>query len=109
MIKNSEEFYSSFPIYHNLDVDNRLVLPTFSKVIFLITSADVLHSWAVPSLGLKIDSIPGRLNYLSTLVYNSGIYYVQCSEICGYNHSFIPIVLEFVPISRFIAFISSLN
>lgn len=99
----------SYPIYHNLDVDNRLVLPTNSNVLFLVTSADVLHSWTVPSLGLKVDSIPGRLNYLSTLVLNSGVYYGQCSEICGSNHSFMPIVVEFVPMESFLHYMSNVE
>lgn len=99
----------SYPIYHNLDVDNRLVLPTNSNILFLVTSADVLHSWTVPSLGLKVDSIPGRLNYLSTLVLNSGVYYGQCSEICGSNHRFIPIVVEFVPMESFLHYMSNVE
>jgi cytochrome c oxidase subunit 2 len=98
-----------YPIYHNLDVDNRLVLPTNSNILFLVTSSDVLHSWTVPSLGLKVDSIPGRLNYLSTLVVNSGVYYGQCREICGSNHRFMPIVVEFVPIEYFISYIRVLE
>ncbi len=98
-----------FPLYHNLDVDNRLVLPTLSNILFLITSADVLHSWTVPSLGIKTDSIPGRLNYLTRISQNSGVFFGQCSEICGSNHSFMPIVLEFVPIKVFLKHISSLS
>lgn len=100
---------SDFPIYHNLDVDNRLVLPTIANILFLVTSADVLHSWTVPALGIKVDSIPGRLNYLTSIVPNSGVFFGQCSEICGSNHRFMPIVLEFVPISQFLYFISSLS
>ena len=95
------------PLLYNLDVDNRLILPTLSTVMFLITSADVIHSWTVPSLGIKTDAIPGRLNYLSSLVPLSGVYYGQCSEICGANHSFMPIVVEYVPISAFLKTISS--
>ena len=95
--------------YHNLDVDNRLILPTSTNILFLITSADVLHSWTVPSLGIKTDACPGRLNYLSTITPFTGIYYGQCSEICGSNHSFIPIVLEFVPITNFINYLSNLE
>jgi cytochrome c oxidase subunit 2 len=98
----------SYVVYHNLDVDNRLILPTNSSILFLVTSADVLHSWAVPSLGLKVDSVPGRLNYLSTFVPSSGVYYGQCREICGSNHSFIPIVLELLPIESFLSYISNL-
>jgi cytochrome c oxidase subunit 2 len=67
-----------------------------------------LHSWTVPRLGIKTDAIPGRINSLYTNVVNSGVYYGQCSEICGSNHSFIPIVLEFVPIDSYLDFISKL-
>jgi cytochrome c oxidase subunit 2 len=95
-------------LLHSLDVDNRLVLPTLSNILFLITSADVLHSWTVPSLGIKADAIPGRLNYLSTSTPYSGIYYGQCSEICGSNHRFMPIVVEFVPVSYYLRYVSSL-
>jgi heme/copper-type cytochrome/quinol oxidase subunit 2 len=97
------------PLFHSLDVDNRLVLPTRANILFLITSADVLHSWAVPSLGIKTDAIPGRLNYLSTMTPYSGVYYGQCSEICGTNHRFIPIVLEFIPIRNYLDYVSNLS
>lgn len=84
-------------LFHALDVDNRLVLPTRVNLLFLVTSADVLHSWTIPSLGIKTDAIPGRLNSLISISSFSGVYYGQCSEICGSNHRYIPIVLEFVP------------
>nr|QST18668.1 cytochrome c oxidase subunit 2 [Brachionus angularis] len=96
------------PLYHALDVDNRLVLPTMANILFLITSADVLHSWAVPTLGVKADAIPGRLNYVSTMTSYSGVYYGQCSEICGSNHSFMPIVLEFIPMSNYLDYVSNI-
>jgi len=94
---------SSAPLFYGLDVDNRLILPTLSTILFLITSVDVIHSWTVPTLGIKTDAIPGRLNYLSTVVPFRGVYYGQCSEICGSNHRFIPIVVEMVPSSVFIS------
>nr|AOP18531.1 cytochrome c oxidase subunit II [Brachionus rotundiformis] len=100
---------SDSPLFHSLDVDNRLVLPTNATILFLITSADVLHSWTVPTLGIKADAIPGRLNYLSTLTPYSGVYYGQCSEICGSNHSFMPIVLEFIPMSNYLDYVSNLS
>lgn len=100
---------SDSPLFYSLDVDNRLVLPTIANVLFLVTSADVLHSWAIPALGIKTDAIPGRLNYLSTITSYSGIYYGQCSEICGSNHSFMPIVLEFVPIKTYLDYVSDLS
>lgn len=96
------------PLFYGLDVDNRLVVPSLSTVLFLITSADVIHSWTVPTLGIKADAIPGRLNYLSTVVPFSGVYYGQCREICGSNHRFMPIVLEVVPVANFLNYASSL-
>ena len=84
-----------------LEVDNRVVLPIEITIRMLISSEDVLHSWAVPSLGLKTDAIPGRLNQTTLIAIRPGLYYGQCSEICGSNHSFIPIVLELVPLSHF--------
>lgn len=97
------------PLFYNLDVDNRLVLPTISRILFLVTSADVIHSWTVPTLGIKVDAIPGRLNYLTTRTLYSGVYYGQCREICGSNHSFIPIVVEFVPIESYLSYITTLE
>jgi len=79
-----------------LEVDHRVVLPTHTHIRVLVTSTDVLHSWAIPSLGLKIDACPGRLNQISTFINRPGVYYGQCSEICGINHGFMPIVLEAV-------------
>nr|AAS87563.1 cytochrome oxidase subunit II [Hapalemur griseus griseus]AAS87564.1 cytochrome oxidase subunit II [Hapalemur griseus occidentalis]AAS87566.1 cytochrome oxidase subunit II [Hapalemur griseus griseus] len=84
-----------------LEVDNRVVLPTEMSIRMLISSEDVLHSWAVPSLGVKTDAIPGRLNQATLMASRPGIYYGQCSEICGANHSFMPIVLELVPLKHF--------
>nr|YP_009503088.1 cytochrome c oxidase subunit II [Anomalurus derbianus]ASM91431.1 cytochrome c oxidase subunit 2 [Anomalurus derbianus] len=84
-----------------LEVDNRVVLPMELPIRLLVTSEDVLHSWAVPSLGLKTDAIPGRLNQITLLATRPGLYYGQCSEICGSNHSFMPIVLELVPYYHF--------
>jgi cytochrome c oxidase subunit 2 len=74
-----------------LTVDNHLVVPVKTPTRFLVTSADVLHSWAIPSLGVKIDACPGRLNQTSVLIKYVGYYYGQCSEICGVNHGFMPI------------------
>uniref|UniRef100_A0AB39A6D9 Cytochrome c oxidase subunit 2 n=1 Tax=Holothuria sp. Ciliksiz TaxID=3238277 RepID=A0AB39A6D9_9ECHN len=84
-----------------LEVDNRLVLPFQNPIRVLVSSADVLHSWAVPSLGIKMDAVPGRLNQTSFLLNRTGIFYGQCSEICGANHSFMPIVIESVPFNTF--------
>lgn len=76
-----------------LEVDNRLILPSETNIRLLITSADVLHSWAVPSLGIKVDACPGRLNQTSVFINRPGVFYGQCSEICGVNHGFMPIVV----------------
>nr|YP_009754571.1 cytochrome c oxidase subunit II [Casinycteris ophiodon]QIP52463.1 cytochrome c oxidase subunit II [Casinycteris ophiodon]QIP52476.1 cytochrome c oxidase subunit II [Casinycteris ophiodon] len=91
-----------------LEVDNRVVLPTELTIRMLISSEDVLHSWAVPSLGLKTDAIPGRLNQTTLMSTRPGLYYGQCSEICGSNHSFMPIVLELVPLKYFEKWSSSM-
>lgn len=79
-----------------IDVDNRVVVPVQEHIRALITSRDVLHSWALPSLGVKIDAIPGRLNQFVFIVILNSIIHGQCREICGVNHSFIPIVIEAV-------------
>nr|YP_009721477.1 cytochrome c oxidase subunit II [Actinodura cyanouroptera]QGM79761.1 cytochrome c oxidase subunit II [Actinodura cyanouroptera]QGN05458.1 cytochrome c oxidase subunit II [Actinodura cyanouroptera]UDF84145.1 cytochrome c oxidase subunit II [Actinodura cyanouroptera] len=84
-----------------LEVDHRVIVPTNSTVRVIVTADDVLHSWAVPSLGVKTDAIPGRLNQTSFLANRPGVYYGQCSEICGANHSFMPIVVESVPLPIF--------
>nr|UBD07332.1 cytochrome c oxidase subunit II [Synapturanus sp. MNHN-RA-2020.0087] len=84
-----------------LEVDNRLTLPTGLLTRAIITADDVLHSWAMPSLGVKIDAIPGRLNQTSFMISHPGVFYGQCSEICGANHSFMPIVLEALPLTDF--------
>nr|UPL65223.1 cytochrome c oxidase subunit II [Scantius aegyptius rossii] len=90
-----------------LDVDNRVILPINTQVRMLITAADVLHSWAVPSLGIKIDATPGRLNQGSILINQPGWFFGQCSEICGANHSFMPIVIEATPSKTFINWLKS--
>lgn len=74
-----------------LEVDNPLIIPGNNYIRFLVTSVDVLHSWAVPSLGIKVDAVPGRLNQIFTFVKRTGDFYGQCSEICGVNHGFMPI------------------
>lgn len=79
-----------------LTVDNSLVVPFNRSTKFLITSVDVLHSWAIPSMGVKIDACPGRINSVSVRPTRLGVFYGQCSEICGIGHSYMPIVLETV-------------
>lgn len=88
--------------YRLLEVDNRLVVPTNVEVRLLTTSSDVIHAWAIPALGVKSDAVPGRLNQLSFFINRPGLYFGQCSEICGANHTFIPIALEAVSYSSFV-------
>lgn len=90
-----------------LEVDNRIIVPIRLEVRLLITASDVIHSWAVPTLGVKIDAIPGRLNQLRFTISRPGVFYGQCSEICGANHSFIPIAVEAVDTQSFISWTSS--
>nr|YP_009567860.1 cytochrome c oxidase subunit II [Xenogryllus marmoratus]QBF03779.1 cytochrome c oxidase subunit 2 [Xenogryllus marmoratus] len=89
-----------------LDVDNRTMLPMNTQVRMLITAADVIHSWTVPSLGVKTDATPGRLNQLNFLINRPGVFFGQCSEICGANHSFMPIVIESINLKTFISWIT---
>nr|QDM37031.1 cytochrome c oxidase subunit 2 [Centrorhynchus milvus] len=96
-----EDYFDSYKSeegvgYRLLDVDNRLVLPSFEMVWVGLTSEDVVHSWAVPSLGVKVDCVPGRVNELLLEVLGCGVFYGQCSELCGVMHSFMPIVVEVV-------------
>lgn len=90
-----------------LEVDNRVVVPVNTHVRFIITAADVLHSWAVPSLGVKCDAIPGRLNQISVFIKREGVYYGQCSELCGINHAFMPIVVEAVSLPDYVSWVST--
>nr|YP_004733948.1 cytochrome c oxidase subunit II [Pelochelys cantorii]AEI26022.1 cytochrome c oxidase subunit II [Pelochelys cantorii]AEI26035.1 cytochrome c oxidase subunit II [Pelochelys cantorii]ANG44831.1 cytochrome c oxidase subunit II [Pelochelys cantorii]WEU54012.1 cytochrome c oxidase subunit II [Pelochelys cantorii]WFG79981.1 cytochrome c oxidase subunit II [Pelochelys cantorii] len=89
-----------------LEVDHRMVVPMESPIRVLVSAEDVLHSWAMPSLGVKTDAIPGRLNQTTFTTTRPGIFYGQCSEICGANHSFMPIVVESVPLKHFEAWSS---
>jgi cytochrome c oxidase subunit 2 len=90
-----------------LDVDNRIIIPVDCHIRLIITGADVLHSFAVPSLGLKLDAVPGRLNQVSFLSERTGTFYGQCSEICGVWHGFMPIVVEAVSSPDFLVWIDS--
>nr|YP_009441749.1 cytochrome c oxidase subunit II [Vincenzellus ruficollis]AOY39294.1 cytochrome c oxidase subunit 2 [Vincenzellus ruficollis] len=92
-----------------LDVDNRMMTPFETQIRILVTAADVIHSWTIPSLGVKIDGTPGRLNQISFMSNRSGLFYGQCSEICGANHSFMPIVMESVSPNFFIKWISKIS
>nr|WKK30296.1 cytochrome oxidase c subunit 2 [Ancistrocerus ichneumonideus] len=92
-----------------LDVDNRVILPFNSSLRFLFTSTDVIHSWTIPSLGVKMDATPGRINQAFIYLNRPGIYFGQCSEICGANHSFMPIVIESTNMNNFINWMKSFN
>nr|YP_009990506.1 cytochrome c oxidase subunit II [Echiichthys vipera]QNM99743.1 cytochrome c oxidase subunit II [Echiichthys vipera] len=84
-----------------LEADHRMVIPTESPIRILVSAEDVLHSWAVPALGIKMDAVPGRLNQTALIASRPGVFFGQCSEICGANHSFMPIVVEAVPLMHF--------
>ena len=90
-----------------LDVDNRTIVRYNTHVRILISSSDVLHAWTIPALGVKVDAVPGRLNQLKFICQRPGIFYGQCSEICGANHRFIPIVLEAIKAPDFLAWVIS--
>ena len=85
-----------------LEVDSRLVVPVNTQIRFIINSSDVIHNFAVPSLGLKVDCVPGRLNATSILIDRPGIYMGMCSEFCGSWHFAIPIVIEAVSPDQYI-------
>jgi len=89
-------------LFRLLDVDNRAAIPLHTQVRILISSVDVLHSWTVPSLGVKADAVPGRLNQVQFYAQRPGVYFGQCSEICGANHSFIPVVVEVLNMRGFL-------
>ncbi|CAM9208929.1 unnamed protein product [Ectocarpus sp. 12 AP-2014] len=92
-------------VFRLLEVDNRLLVPTNTHIRMLITSADVLHSWAVPSLGVKVDACPGRLNQVFMFVKREGVFYGQCSELCGVNHGFMPIVVQAVSQDEYLTWV----
>ena len=92
-----------------LETDNHLVLPFNTHTRLLISSADVLHAWTIPSLGVKADAVPGRINQVKFISQRPGIFFGQCSEICGANHRFIPIVLESISRESFLNWIFSMK
>nr|QDP18019.1 cytochrome c oxidase subunit 2 [Sphenacris crassicornis] len=91
-----------------LDVDNRTIVPMNSEVRMLTSASDVLHSWTMPALGIKVDAMPGRLNQGTFMMNRPGLYFGQCSEICGAKHSFMPIVLESTSVNLFIKWLSKM-
>jgi len=88
---------NSIGFFRNLETNKRVVLPTNTHLRLLVTAVDVLHSWTVPSFGVKVDACPGRLNQANLFIKRFGVFFGQCSEICGVNHGFMPIVLLAVP------------
>nr|ACY73627.1 cytochrome c oxidase II [Catochrysops panormus] len=90
-----------------LDVDNRIIIPMNNNIRMLITATDVIHSWTVPAIGVKVDANPGRLNQTSFFINRPGMFFGQCSEICGANHSFMPIVIESISIKNFINWVNN--
>lgn len=88
-----------------LEVDNRVVVPEETHIRFVITSGDVIHSFAIPSLGIKCDAYPGRLNQVSTYINRTGTFFGQCSEICGILHSSMPIAIQSVTLPSFLAWL----
>ncbi len=92
-----------------LEVDNSVVLPVGVYIRVNVSAADVLHSWAVPSLGIKIDAVPHRINSGIIFLQRTGTFYGQCSEICGVNHGFMPIVVKAVSISNYLKWINNYN
>jgi len=89
-----------------LTVDNAVILPTNTHIRVIITSMDVLHSWAVPALGVKVDGCPGRLNQAFIFIKREGVFYGQCSELCGVNHGFMPIVVKGVSFKEYNAWVN---
>ena len=104
MIASDDLLKGSFRL---LEVDNRIVLPVNSHIRLLITAADVLHCWTIPSFGVKVDACPGRLSQASLFIKREGVYYGQCSEICGVNHGFMPIVVKGVSVDQFTNWIAA--
>nr|AWN56196.1 cytochrome c oxidase subunit 2 [Colaspis sp. DPP-2018]AWN56265.1 cytochrome c oxidase subunit 2 [Glena unipennaria] len=102
---NSLEKFS----FRLLDVDNRMVIPFNTQIRLLVTATDVIHSWTIPSMGIKIDATPGRLNQVNLVANRPGLFFGQCSEICGANHSFMPIVVESISPNYFINWIDSMT
>jgi len=90
-----------------LQVDNPVVLPTNLHIRVIITSMDVIHAWTIPSFGVKCDAVPGRLNQASFFIRREGVFYGQCSELCGVNHGFMPIVVKAVSLDEYKDFIRS--
>uniref|UniRef100_A0A6M5CX76 Cytochrome c oxidase subunit 2 n=1 Tax=Tinocallis takachihoensis TaxID=198318 RepID=A0A6M5CX76_9HEMI len=90
-----------------IEVDNKTIIPYKFNIRLLISSDDVIHSWTIPSLAIKMDAIPGRMNQINLFMNRPGMYFGQCSEICGINHSFMPIQIESINLNKFIYWIKN--
>jgi len=100
-----EDKYLKFGDLRLLEVDKPLVLPCNKTIRFLVTSEDVIHSWSIPSFGLKIDAVPGRLNSITTKIFYEGLYFGQCSELCGVNHGYMPIKVLVIEYSDYLNYL----
>ena len=107
-MKPYDELTEEWPL-RLLEVDMPLILPQGVNIKLIITAKDVLHSFAIPSLGIKMDAVPGRLNQVTVFIFKSGIYYGQCSELCGVNHAFMPIVLHVISYDIFQNFLFKIS
>jgi len=103
---STEDLNNQSRMLRLLEVDNRLILPVSTHIRAIISSSDVLHSWAVPSFGIKVDACPGRLNESTLLINHEGVFYGQCSELCGINHGFMPIAVEVVSFKRYLRWLN---
>nr|YP_009528954.1 cytochrome c oxidase subunit II [Apis andreniformis]AAU01005.1 cytochrome oxidase subunit II [Apis andreniformis]AFG70331.1 cytochrome oxidase subunit 2 [Apis andreniformis]AGI56717.1 cytochrome c oxidase subunit II [Apis andreniformis]BBC54796.1 cytochrome oxidase subunit 2 [Apis andreniformis] len=101
--------YSDLNQFRLLETDNRMIIPMKIPLRLITTSTDVIHSWTVPSLGIKVDAVPGRINQLNLISKRPGIFFGQCSEICGMNHSFMPIMVESTSFKYFMNWIYKMN
>nr|YP_009695363.1 cytochrome c oxidase subunit 2 [Vesta saturnalis]QEJ81567.1 cytochrome c oxidase subunit 2 [Vesta saturnalis] len=104
ILMNEQNKYS----FRLLEVDNRLTLPVSTQIRMMVSSTDVIHSWTIPSSSIKIDATPGRLNQTTFFMNRIGVFFGQCSEICGMNHSFMPIVVESIMPKYFIKWVKTL-
>ena len=104
-VKTGERFRTENDGPRQLAVDNRMVVPAGVPLRLQTTAADVIHAFAVPSLWFKLDAVPGRLNEKQLIINKPGVYFGQCSELCGARHGFMPIVVEALPPEQFAAWV----
>ena len=98
---NLEDLRNNKGFFRNLETNKRVILPTKTHMRLLVSAVDVLHSWTIPSFGIKIDACPGRLNQVNLFIKRMGLFFGQCSEICGVNHGFMPIVVLTLPLEQY--------